>query len=435
MKRLKKTICIVLCIISISLFGCTRREQSIMDGYRDFIENYDKYETGAGGRGDSGGDNPDKPADEHDTEIKFNVSGFTTISDNAYDSVEVFSENTALGYCHGHILLITPNREIQIDFIRDKKFGDVELINEFYIVSSGAQGKSLYGTDGKAITSKLYVNISIFSNVAICYDEEKTDVVINGRIVHSDVSNNISLLTNTYCIDNETNSVLLVSDLSVVRIGGLPVAYVPSDGTAVVKRDNKFGYASTATNSIIIEPQYFTASAFSCDYATVRKSSSADYPIIIDKAGNEIFDFGKQESIKKYNALDIHVFPCFDGVVIFEAKYLNSVNYGYINLKDPSKPGFSFVSGNPMKNRAFGNYLIIQPYNKLLDLSADDNLVDLEADDIFPAKDGFLVKRNATYSLIDYDLSEIVSDVEYLNYGNGLYTVGYLGKYFLCTKQ
>lgn len=438
MKLLKKTICIVLCIITLTLFGCSQRGTPIIDGYRDFIENYEKYDVhNDDKRNNDNTGSPsesDKTTEDRDDKFAFDITEFSPVIEKEYDSVRIVSENLAIATRDDSIFLVKSGNETPIDFIKNSDFGEVSFINEYYIVSSRTEGKILIGTDGKAITSDYYEEITAVGNVAFCYNEATADVIIENKIVHRNVSGNIRPLTEKYCFDNTKSLVLSISDFSPVYIGGLPIIDVPHDDIAIVKNNNKWGYANVISNTIIVEPQYFVGSQFSCGYTDVRMNSSSDYPLIIDKTGNQIFDFGSSDAIKtKYNAREIEVFSFFDGFVLFEATHLNEKKYGCINLLDPTKPELSFISGKPFRNRAFGKYAILEEFNKLSDLTTN-KFVDLNAEKITPTSDGFIIKRSSGCSLIDYELNEIVSDIEYLDFGDGLYIVGNNKKFYICTK-
>lgn len=432
MKRLKTTICIVLCIISSALFGCSENGVPVMDDYRNFLENYKKYDNDDISD-DSRVDDVGKDEPGGNESFVFDVNGFVPVVEQKYDNIELFAGGTAVAVRNDRTYIVKNGVENPADFIADENFGETVSFSGDYIIVEKAGKMHLVDFTGAPIT-EFYDDIEAVGNTAFLRNGSTFDILLKGNIVKRGVTGNYVLTSENFCKKTDvSNTVYGVPDLEPIYYEEFKVIDEPHNGIAPIKSDDKIGYADIAADKILIKPRYMYASQFSDGYATVRPDSYTDYPKIIDTEGEVKFDFGSDaEFTEKYSARDVNVYPCYDGYAIFSVVCNSVIDYGYVDLKLET-PKINYIPGIPYENRAFGRYVVLTDYRKPFDLSAGCILEGFKADSIIPTPDGFIIKRNDEYSFCDSLFNELACGLGEITYCDGVYSIRDDDVFYICT--
>ena len=402
-----------------------------MDNYRDFYDNFDRY----------GATDTENDTDEDSTEVDngddekpfgFDVSGFRPIIEKSYDSIRLISERAAIGVSENRVYYIETGTERLTNFSASD-VGKMTTFGDKYVVLSEGGSMRLFDYSGRAI-SDAYEAVSLAGNTAFLKTANLIDVVIDGQTVRRGVSGNYILTSESTCRNTDVpDTVYSVPDFVELRIDGMKVIDEPYEGVALVKRNGKIGYVDSVKGKILISPRYSFASQFSNGYAAVRANSSLDYPIIIDKKGNEIFDFGSNKTFtSEYPARNVLVYPCHENYVFFSAGQNSARRYGYVDIL-ADKPEIVFLPAAPFAFRNYGGYAVLSGYSKLFDLSSARIVNDITARSIVPASDGFILDRNGKCDFIDFSLNLVAEGLDGLSCLDGLYSVCVGNEFYVCT--
>ena len=422
---------LTLCMVLFSASSCSDGAVMILSDYSDYISDLFQYyyNDDEESNGNESDNQQTPPSSEYKPVEAEEYEGLIAIEPYKFDfAINFFGE---YGYAsrNGKNYLIDRRGNLtEINDESDNTSSDIiiEEIKFDKLVVSHEEKYGVLDLFGKVIAEIKYDFLDVSDKIIIGKINDETDVFYQNKVLHKIQSENVSIVSDELLsVDGIITDVITLTEATV---GGYALASVPKEGIVKVK-DNRgrFGYCSYPDGQILIEPDYFISGdfvngvAYAFEYcADLINMVFVDYPILIDKNNNILFDFEIYADEVLPNK--INVFENYDNCSVYSIDNPVSKRYGIV-----AKNGSEYINKElkfvPANNRVYGNYYLVEDTDQLCSLK-DDVFVESVYLKFYPAGNMFIAETNdKTYSLLDSDLNIVIESCENIEYYDGIFMV------------
>ena len=431
MKRVFRTCSSFLLVVCVLLCSCRQlKEYEIIDDYSNYVSLFAQYVLDETDEEFSGSDGEDGESNLIESP---SFTGLTCLNEYMFDdAVNFFGENAFVEFCGEEYLFDRAGKMTKIDKNHISTTTDIVLENAVFDKFL-VKNKEKYGVldiNGETVLDFIYDEVEIYNNVIVGKSDGKFDVYSNNVILHSQIiASKIMILSDEFI--NVDGKILHLLDLSPVKIGEYHMTDYPSEGLVkIANTDGLFGFCSYPQGDLIISPQYFFAGQFSCGVSVVscfKNTYEIDYPKIINKNNDVIFDNSEEFSRFGIDPVDVKIYPCFEKYCVYSTRKFNSLSFGVINVSGNAVEKFD-IDFVPHENRVFNGYLIEKSMRKLYSLD-ERKFVNENYQIIDSVGDFFIVEVDNSIKLVKKDLTVVIDQCDEIEHYEDVLLVKIAGKY------
>ncbi len=419
----KILISLIFSIVCLCSFACDDgREFVLVNDYSKYLSSLVEYAFTDGSL--SGGVDDDVLPDAGD-EIPImvkspSIDDLNLLNEYMFDDATSFFGNHSFVRWNGIVYLFDVTGKMEeIPQKDDSASSDIVLVDTLFdkILVKKEEKYGVLDLSGKTIVDIKYDSIEIYEDLIICFLGDRFDIYKDNQLYKENIcANSIGVIGNG--IINIDGEFINIIDWTTPKIGEYYIADAPADGMVKVRSGGgEFGYCAYPSGNLIISPQYFIGNSFSEGVTVVQNKKNSyelDYPKIIDKENNELFNS------ENFSALgiapeNVRIYSSNEKFLLYSTRKNNVYYYGVIDLRDKNAVERFPIDFIPKDMRVQNGFLIEEGSSTLYDVDAK-SFVQHEYQEITAFDKYFIAKGPSGYDLLDNTLSVLITDCELIDF-------------------